>query len=81
MTYIALKSLIVAIVATFAIGATAGAPAADTKPNTVFILVDNVGWGDFGVYGGTRRCTESGTWMTYRAACRPIKGSMNGGAS
>jgi len=28
------------------------AAAADTKPNIVFILVDNVGWGDFGVYGG-----------------------------
>src|SRR5262252_8687104 len=27
--------------------------AADAKPNIVFILVDNVGWGDFGVYGGT----------------------------
>ena len=27
--------------------------AADPKPNIVFILVDNVGWGDFGVYGGT----------------------------
>lgn len=24
-----------------------------TKPNVVFILVDNVGWGDWGVYGGT----------------------------
>jgi arylsulfatase A-like enzyme len=24
----------------------------DNKPNIVFILVDNVGWGDFGVYGG-----------------------------
>jgi arylsulfatase A-like enzyme len=23
------------------------------KPNIVFILVDNVGWGDFHVYGGT----------------------------
>jgi arylsulfatase len=23
------------------------------KPNVVFILVDNVGWGAFGVYGGT----------------------------
>jgi arylsulfatase len=23
------------------------------KPNIVFILVDNVGWGNFGVYGGT----------------------------
>jgi arylsulfatase len=27
--------------------------AADHKPNIVFILVDNVGWGAFGVYGGT----------------------------
>jgi arylsulfatase A-like enzyme len=25
----------------------------NTSPNIVFILVDNVGWGDFGVYGGT----------------------------
>jgi arylsulfatase len=23
------------------------------KPNVIFILVDNVGWGDFGTYGGT----------------------------
>ena len=23
------------------------------RPNVVFILVDNVGWGDFSVYGGT----------------------------
>src|SRR3979490_408009 len=23
------------------------------KPNIVFILVDNIGWGTFGVYGGT----------------------------
>jgi arylsulfatase A-like enzyme len=27
--------------------------AAEQKPNIVFILVDNVGWGAFGVYGGT----------------------------
>src|SRR5271165_5657429 len=34
---------------------TAGAPSAKAqakKPNIVFILVDNVGWGNFGVYGG-----------------------------
>jgi hypothetical protein len=24
-----------------------------SKPNIVFILVDNVGWGDFGCYGDT----------------------------
>jgi arylsulfatase len=28
-------------------------PSQTSKPNIVFILVDNVGWGDFGVYGGT----------------------------
>src|SRR5271170_1053378 len=27
--------------------------AANKKPNIVFILVDNIGWGTFGVYGGT----------------------------
>ena len=27
--------------------------ASGDKPNIVFILVDNTGWGDFGVYGGT----------------------------
>jgi arylsulfatase A-like enzyme len=32
---------------------TAAAPGAVQKPNIVFILLDNVGWGDFGVYGGT----------------------------
>src|ERR1700687_5392333 len=26
---------------------------AGKKPNIVFILLDNVGWGTFGVYGGT----------------------------
>jgi arylsulfatase A-like enzyme len=25
---------------------------AQAKPNIVFILCDNVGWGDFSVYGG-----------------------------
>jgi hypothetical protein len=24
-----------------------------SKPNIVLILVDNVGWGDWGIYGGT----------------------------
>src|SRR5215510_16621948 len=30
-----------------------GAVAQQSKPNVVFILVDNVGWGDLGVYGGS----------------------------
>ncbi len=33
--------------------ATLPSQAQETKPNIVYILVDNVGWGDFGVYGGT----------------------------
>ena len=28
-------------------------PPTGQRPNIVFILVDNVGWGTFGVYGGT----------------------------
>lgn len=28
-------------------------PPSVKKPNIVFILVDNTGWGDFSVYGGT----------------------------
>lgn len=30
-----------------------GSANAQDKPNVVFILVDNTGWGDLGVYGGT----------------------------
>jgi arylsulfatase A-like enzyme len=33
--------------------ASRGPIAANKTPNIVFILVDNVGWGNFGVYGGT----------------------------
>ena len=29
------------------------APQGATRPNIVFILVDNIGWGAFGAYGGT----------------------------
>ena len=31
----------------------ASEPKGATRPNIVFILVDNIGWGTFGVYGGT----------------------------
>jgi hypothetical protein len=31
---------------------------AGKKSNIVFILVDNVGWGAFGAYGGTPLCNE-----------------------
>lgn len=33
-------------------GPTAAAPAMTKKPNILLILVDNMGWGDLGVYGG-----------------------------
>jgi arylsulfatase len=46
--------VIVALAMLGAIGLPVGdATAQQSKPNIVFILVDNVGWGDFGVYGGT----------------------------
>ena len=41
-------ALLVALAATLA-----PAFAQNQKPNVVFFLVDNVGWGSFGVYGGT----------------------------
>src|SRR5215468_224037 len=47
-----INALAVALGAAAATLPTLGA-AADAKPNIVFILVDNVGWGDFSVYGGT----------------------------
>ena len=27
--------------------------AVPVKPNVVFVLCDNIGWGDFGCYGGS----------------------------
>jgi len=47
--------LAVAIVLTGGLWQTVSAQSstAATKPNVVFILVDNAGWGDFSVYGGT----------------------------
>src|SRR5947207_14294408 len=35
-----------------AAGATSTAQAQETKPNILFILVDNLGYGELGVYGG-----------------------------
>jgi arylsulfatase len=47
------KNVLVGLACTLAMGVLASAQTADKKPNIVFILVDNIGWGDFSVYGGT----------------------------
>lgn len=50
------RNLVINLLSLFAaalLGAVAPAQAASEKPNIVFILVDNIGWGNFGVYGGT----------------------------
>ena len=47
--FILLSGMLVMVIA---LSLTATAQAADTKPNVVFILADNVGYGDLGPYGG-----------------------------
>jgi arylsulfatase len=56
-----------------------------TKPNIVFILVDNVGWGDFGVYGGTtptpridKLANEGIRFLNYNveAQCTPSRAAI-----
>lgn len=56
-----------------------------TKPNIVFILVDNVGWGDFGVYGGTtptpridKLANEGIRFLNYNveAQCTPTRSAI-----
>jgi arylsulfatase A-like enzyme len=45
-----------------------------SKPNIVFMLADNVGWGDLSVYGGL----VPGRWQRNRAATmtRPVLGVL-----
>jgi arylsulfatase A-like enzyme len=52
MTRVNLRSLLAAAMLTASVFGHAPAFAQDKKPNIVFILHDNVGWGDLGVYGG-----------------------------
>ena len=56
-----------------------------SKPNIVFILVDNVGWGDFGVYGGTtptpridKLASEGIRFNNYNveAQCTPMRSAI-----
>ena len=60
-----------------------------TKPNIVFILVDNVGWGNFGVYGGTiptpridKMASEGIRFNNYNveAQCTPSRSAILPGA-
>src|SRR5262245_4672301 len=59
--------------------------AAQEKPNIVFILVDNLGWGDWGVYGGTtatpridRLASEGIRFNNYNveAQCTPSRSAI-----
>ena len=52
MTRCHLRLLLAAATLAASVLGLAPAFAQDKKPNIVFILVDNVGWGNFGVYGG-----------------------------
>ncbi len=51
-TKVTIAALLVAVLS-LSFSTDAPAQAANKKPNIVFILVDNIGWGDFSVYGGT----------------------------
>jgi arylsulfatase A-like enzyme len=59
--------------------------AAGKQPNIVFILLDNVGWGNFGVYGGTiptpridRMASEGIRYNNYNveAQCTPSRSAI-----
>jgi len=56
-----------------------------SKPNIVFVLVDNVGWGDWGVYGGTTKTPRIDalagqatrfTNYTVEAQCTPTRSAI-----
>jgi hypothetical protein len=58
------------------------------KPNVVFILVDNVGWGAFGAYGGTvptpridKLASEGIRFINYNveAQCTPSRSAIHTG--
>src|SRR5271156_3745510 len=59
--------------------------ASGKKPNIVFILVDNVGWGSFGAYGGTiptpridKLASEGIRFNNYnvKAQCTPTRSAI-----
>jgi hypothetical protein len=48
-----LRLALAAVAGLFGVTGAPTAKAQAQKPNIVFVLVDNVGWGAFGAYGGT----------------------------
>lgn len=82
-TFPACVALACAVLAIFSLGA---APAAE-RPNVVFVLVDNLGYGDIGCFGSTKhrtpnidRLATEGARLTsfYSAApvCTPSRASF-----
>ena len=79
------------VAAAMALNTLAAAPAAAqerAKPNIVFILVDNVGWGTFGVYGGQvatpridRLASEGIRFNNYNveSQCTPTRSAIHTG--
>ncbi|HZD32099.1 MAG TPA: sulfatase-like hydrolase/transferase, partial [Candidatus Angelobacter sp.] len=83
-TTVRLRSLIGGVALVLA-SVAAPAHAQDKKPNVVFILVDNFGWGDFSVYGGnvpTPRIDSIANEgvrfdnYTVEAQCTPTRGAI-----
>jgi arylsulfatase A-like enzyme len=81
-------TLIAVLAAITLLGPVAPAQAASEKPNIVFILVDNVGWGNFGVYGGTiptpridRLANEGVRFNNYNVEvqCTPTRSAIHTG--
>lgn len=80
-----MKMLRVCLLLLLSIAGTALAHDYGKKPNVVFILVDNVGWGDVGAYGGTvptpriDRLAKEGIQFnnyTVEAQCTPSRAAI-----
>src|SRR5271168_3310789 len=84
-------TLLTAMVALGSVSCATAQPANSStpaKPNIVFILVDNVGWGNFGVYGGTipppridRMANEGIRFNNYNVEvqCTPTRSAIHTG--
>src|SRR5450631_1338845 len=79
---------LLSLLAGITVASTPAALAQDKKPNIVFILVDNIGWGTFGVYGGTiptpridKLASEGIRFNNYNveAQCTPSRSAIHTG--